>query len=60
MKRRELISDMTRAGCFLKRSSGGHDIWNNPENGRSSPVPRHTEVKDSLCRLIKKQPGIEL
>lgn len=55
MKRRELIRNLTREGCFLKRSSGRHDIWHNPKTGRSAPVPRHTEIQDSLCRQIFKQ-----
>jgi hypothetical protein len=27
----------------------------NTNNGRSAPVPRHQEIKDSLCLLIRKQ-----
>jgi predicted RNase H-like HicB family nuclease len=27
-------------------------------NGRKAPVPRHAEIKDSLCRLIRLQLGL--
>ncbi|MDP6037624.1 MAG: type II toxin-antitoxin system HicA family toxin [Candidatus Latescibacteria bacterium] len=59
MKRRQFVRDLRRAGCLLKRHGSGHDIYINPQNGRQSPVPRHSEIKDSLCRLIKKQLDIE-
>jgi mRNA interferase HicA len=55
LKRRELIRQLERAGCTLRRSSGGHDIYFNPRTGRSAPVPRHAEIPDSLCRLIRRQ-----
>jgi hypothetical protein len=42
-------------GCYLKRHGKKHDIYINPINGKQSPVPRHPEIKESLCRLIKKQ-----
>ena len=58
MKRRELIRELSGKGCFLKRSGGNHDIYENRANGRKAPVPRHTEVKDSLVRLIRKQLGL--
>jgi len=46
------------AGCYLKRHGGRHDIYANPKNGKSAPVPRHTEIKSSLCDVIRKQLGI--
>jgi mRNA interferase HicA len=58
MKRRELIKELADAGCFLKRSRGPHDIYANPRNGRTAPVPRHTEIKKTLAGLIKKQLGV--
>ena len=58
MKRREFVRELVRAGSVLKRTSGGHDIYLNPATQRSAPVPRHTEIADSLCRLIKRQLGI--
>ena len=58
MKRKALIKDLVKGGCYLKRHGSKHDIYENPKNGKQAPIPRHTEVKDSLVRLIKKQLGI--
>jgi len=52
VKRRELIRELERSGCVLKRSSGGHDIYFNPASNRAAPVPRHIEIPHSLCSLI--------
>jgi len=30
-------------------------IYQNHKNGKKAPIPRHDEIKDSLCDLIKKQ-----
>ncbi|MCL4705791.1 type II toxin-antitoxin system HicA family toxin [bacterium] len=59
MKRRDFIRELVNAGCYLKRHGGNHDIYTNPKNGRSAPIPRHTEIKESLCELIRKQLGIK-
>jgi mRNA interferase HicA len=58
MKRRELIQLLIKAGCTLKRSSGPHDMYFNPQTGKSAPIPRHTEIKKTLVELIKKQLGV--
>jgi mRNA interferase HicA len=58
MKRRELIKLLTDAKCVFKRPGGRHDLYFNPQNGRSAPVPRHNEVKRTLVEQIKKQLGI--
>lgn len=54
MKRREFIRELVSAGCYLKRPGKKHDLYSNPNTGRSAPVPRHTEIKNSLCDLIRK------
>jgi mRNA interferase HicA len=59
VKRRELIRQLLHAGCILRRSGGDHDIYSNPITGRKALVPRHTEIPESLCKLIKKQLGID-
>ncbi|MCL4840187.1 MAG: hypothetical protein KJZ79_00010 [Bryobacteraceae bacterium] len=43
---------------MLKRSGARHDVYHNPSANRSAPVPRHQEIADSLCRLIKRQLGL--
>ncbi len=58
MKRSALIKELVKSGCYLKRHGSRHDIYANPRNGKLAPVPRHTEIKDSLVRLIKKQLAI--
>jgi mRNA interferase HicA len=59
VKRRELIRELENAGCYLKRHGGNHDIYTNPKNGKTAPVPRHAEIKDSLCELIRRQLGLK-
>jgi len=58
VKRRDFIRELVDAGCYLKRHGGRHDIYMNPMNGKKAPVPRHSEIKGSLCDLIRKQLGI--
>jgi len=58
VKRRAFLRELRRAGCTLKRHGKRHDLYFNPENGRVAPVPRHTEIKDSLCSLIRVQLGL--
>ncbi|MFZ7110301.1 MAG: type II toxin-antitoxin system HicA family toxin [Desulfatiglandales bacterium] len=58
MRRSQLIRELVAAGCYLKRHGKGHDIYLNPKTGKKAPVPRHVEIKDSLCLLIRKQLGI--
>jgi predicted RNA binding protein YcfA (HicA-like mRNA interferase family) len=58
VKRRDLIKDLVKSGCFLKRHGSKHDIYENPGTGRQAPIPRHPEIKESLVRLIKKQLGV--
>jgi len=59
MKRRELIKELMDAGCYLRRHGKRHDLYVNPENGKKAPVPRHTEIKQSLCALIRIQLGLK-
>lgn len=58
MRRGEFIRELVAAGCYLKRHGKKHDIYANPGNGKQAPVPRHSEIKDSLCTLIRKQLGV--
>ncbi|MDA8021114.1 MAG: type II toxin-antitoxin system HicA family toxin [Thermoanaerobaculia bacterium] len=59
MKRRAFLRELRRAGCTLDRHGGRHDLYLNPANGRKAPVPRHREIRDSLCRLIRRQLGLD-
>ena len=50
---------LAAAGCELHRHGKKHDIYINPKNGKKAPVPRHTEIADTLCKQIKKQLGVD-
>ncbi|MCC5634602.1 type II toxin-antitoxin system HicA family toxin [Nostoc sp. CHAB 5844] len=54
MKRRELIRHLEDNGCLFLREGGRHTIYYNPENNRTSAVPRHTEILDILAIKICK------
>ncbi|HME05561.1 MAG TPA: type II toxin-antitoxin system HicA family toxin [Bryobacteraceae bacterium] len=58
MKRREFVRKLEAAGVALKRAGSGHDIYYNPATKRSAPVPRHTEIPETLCKLIERQLAI--
>lgn len=55
MNNRAFIRELVSNGCYLRRHGKRHNLYVNPRNGRISAVPRHPEIKDSLCRLIRKQ-----
>jgi hypothetical protein len=58
VKRHEFIREPAMNGCYLKRHGSGRDIYANPRTGKSAPVPRHTEVRNSLRELIRRQLGL--
>lgn len=58
MKFQELLRELEAAGCEFVRHGKRHDIYRNPATGLQAPVPRHREVADSLCRIIRKQLGL--
>ena len=55
MKREAFLRELAQKGCVLHRHGGRHDLYLNPTNGKKAPVPRHSEIRESLCRLIRKQ-----
>jgi predicted RNA binding protein YcfA (HicA-like mRNA interferase family) len=58
MKRQEFIRELEQAGCNLHRHGSRHDIYRNPANDKKAPVPRHREISNSMCRLVRKQLGL--
>lgn len=58
MNRRLFLRELAASGCVLLRHGARHDVYFNPVNGRHAPVPRHNEIKTSLCQLIRKQLGV--
>lgn len=59
MKRRAFLKELEQAGCEFVRHGKRHDLYRNPANDRKAPVPRHREVADTLCEVIRKQLGLE-
>ena len=59
MKRKEFIKELQKAGCILLHPGARHDIYLNPRNGLKQPVPRHSELDDTLARHIRKYLGLE-
>ncbi len=37
MKRRDLVAELERIGCVLLRNGAKHDIYHNPNTGKSEP-----------------------
>ncbi len=58
MKRSSFLRELAAAGCQLHRHGKKHDLFINPKTGQRAPIPRHTEIKNSLCELIRKQLGL--
>jgi hypothetical protein len=59
LNRQRFIRELVDKGCYLKRHGKKHDIFANPSKGRIAPVPRHSEIKESLCELIRRQLAIK-
>jgi predicted RNA binding protein YcfA (HicA-like mRNA interferase family) len=59
MKRQAFIRELEQAGCEFVRHGKSHDLYRNPATGQQAPVPRHREIADSLCRVIRKQLGLD-
>ena len=59
MKRHELLAKLKKEGCKFLEHGSRHDLYINPANGRKAPIPRHGEIKNTLCMLIFRQLGIE-
>jgi hypothetical protein len=55
VKRGNFIRELVAAGCYLQRHGRKHGIYANPANGKQAPVPRHPEIKEGLCKLIRQQ-----
>jgi mRNA interferase HicA len=52
------VRELTTAGCVLRRHGERNDIYRNPANGQQAPVPRHREIADTLCAIIRRQLGL--
>jgi predicted RNA binding protein YcfA (HicA-like mRNA interferase family) len=54
MKRVDRIKIITGRGAVLFRHGGNHDIYVQPNNGNTEPVPRHNEIKEFMAKKIIK------
>jgi hypothetical protein len=59
VKRQAFLRELEQAGCELVRHGRRHDVFRNPANGRQAPVPRHREIAGTLCKIIRKQLGLD-
>jgi hypothetical protein len=57
LKRLDLVRRLEESGCVLLRHGSKHDIYHNPQTGRSEPVPRHREINEFLARRIIRRLG---
>ena len=55
MKRNKLIKYLLTNGCALRREGAGHSIYENLITGKRTSIPRHSEIKDTVCNEICKQ-----
>jgi predicted RNA binding protein YcfA (HicA-like mRNA interferase family) len=59
MKRSKLIKYIEVNGGEFVREGANHSLYKNIKNGRLTTIPRHSDIKESLCRKICKDLGIE-
>lgn len=57
MKRRDLIKLLELNGWYLLRNGSNHDIYTN--GTKNEPIPRHTEIGETLAQRILKRAGIK-
>lgn len=58
MKRTDLERHLRSHGCVVHREGGRHQIWINPANRQTAPVPRHPEIKTFTARSVCVDLGI--
>ena len=56
MKRKDLEKKLKKAGWYIIRNGGNHDIWTNGKEMES--IPRHNEIKENLAKAIIKRRGL--
>jgi mRNA interferase HicA len=58
MKRNAFIKYLVQNGCKLVREGSKHTLYKNIKTGEYSTIPRHLDIKESLCKKICKDLGI--
>ncbi|MCX6222865.1 MAG: type II toxin-antitoxin system HicA family toxin [Bacteroidia bacterium] len=59
MKRNKLVKYLEKNDCAFVREGSSHTLYRNINNGKVSTVPRHSDIKENLCRKICKDLGIQ-
>jgi predicted RNA binding protein YcfA (HicA-like mRNA interferase family) len=59
MKRKQLTSYLKEQGCLLLREGKRHSVYYNPNNNKTSTIPRHKEINDFLARKICRDLGVK-
>lgn len=59
MKRNELLAYLSKQGCEFLREGKKHTVYFNSQNFKTSTVPRHREIDNSLARKICRDLGIK-
>ncbi len=57
MNRNKLVKLLRSNGWYLLRHGGSHDVYTNGE--KIEPIPRHSEVKESLAKSIIRRHGLK-
>jgi predicted RNA binding protein YcfA (HicA-like mRNA interferase family) len=52
VKRIDLVRHLDAHGCRLLREGANHFVYVNPAAHKTSTVPRHREIDESLARKI--------
>lgn len=58
MKRSKFVKYIEKNGCTFIREGASHTLYRNISSGKISTVPRHSDLKENLCRKICKDLGI--
>jgi predicted RNA binding protein YcfA (HicA-like mRNA interferase family) len=58
VKRRALVRHLEEHGCELLREGANHSIFVHRPAGKTSAVPRHSEINDDLAKKICRDLGV--
>lgn len=56
MKKRDLEKKFKKAGWYLLRHGGNHDVWTNGTD--TEPIPRSKEINEITAKEIIKRRGL--
>lgn len=57
MKKKDLVRLLEKNGWWLQRHGTSHDIYTNGQS--SEPIPRHSEIKETLAKAIIRRQGLK-